>query len=102
MKYITDTDEFDALIKSGKKVLVDFFAEWCGPCMMLAPVIEKIANEHTDIEVVKVDVDKAMELAIRFGVESIPLLLFFKDGETKGSLIGLTEKEKIEALISNE
>ena len=82
-----------------KPVLVDFWATWCGPCMMLAPTIEEIANERPDIKVCKVNVDEAGDLASAFGIMSIPTVMIFKNGEVYKSIVGLVPKEKILMLL---
>ena len=75
-------DTFEALIRENKIVLVDFFATWCGPCRMIAPLIEQVAEEYDGKAVVaKVDIDEAQELATQYGIESIPTVILFKDGE---------------------
>lgn len=79
MTVIHSVEEFDTIIKEGK-VLVDFFANWCGPCKMLAPVLEEV-SEQVDSKIVKVDVDELPELARRFGIFSIPTLLLFENGQ---------------------
>ncbi len=77
-------------------VLVDFFAEWCGPCKRLAPTIEEIAQEYEGkIKVVKVDVDEANAVAAQYGIMSIPTLILFKDGNVSGKIVGLQSKEGI-------
>lgn len=80
-------------------VLVDFYADWCGPCKMLAPVIDEIAAEHPEVKVVKLNVDNAPELASRYGVMSIPMLLVFKNGQVSAKTIGYTGKQAIEAML---
>lgn len=83
-------------------VLVDFWAKWCGPCKMLAPVIHEIAEENEDIKVGKVDVEEAMELAQVFQISSIPTLILFKDGKPIKKHIGLASKSQIENMWKQE
>ena len=89
-----DEGTFDqALRDSNVPVLVDFWATWCAPCRMIAPVLEEIAEEQTEaVRIVKVDVDNVPELSNRFGIRNIPTLLFFKGGELKDQVVGLTSK----------
>ena len=90
---------FDAAVSSGKPVLVDFYADWCGPCRMLAPLLEQIAEERGDVVVAKVNVDNEQELAERFGVFSIPTLIVMKDGEAVNRATGARPKAQILALL---
>ena len=89
-----DETTFDQTVSdSNVPVLVDFWASWCGPCRMVAPVLEEIAEEQADaVRIAKVDVDKNPELSNRFGIRNIPTLLFFKAGEVRDQVIGLTSK----------
>lgn len=89
----------DEVLHADKPVLVDFWAQWCGPCRMLAPVIEEIAVENTDIKVCKVDIDEQPELAEQFGIMSIPTLAVFKGGQLTGSSSGVQPKEQILLLL---
>ena len=87
------------MLKSEKPVLVDFFATWCGPCRMVAPVLEEIAEENENIKVVKIDVDQEPGLAQKFGVTSIPLLVVIKDGEVVNQSLGAKPKDQILSMI---
>lgn len=80
-------------------VLVDFWAQWCGPCRMQAPILEAFAGEHSDIKVAKCDVDENPELAEKFSIMSIPSLLVFKNGKLVKSAVGLHDKEALAALV---
>lgn len=89
-------ENFEAeVLKSDKTVLVDFWASWCGPCRMLSPVVDEIAEERTDIKVGKVNVDDEEELAMRFGIMSIPTLIVFRGGEVKKQTMGVQPKAAI-------
>ena len=96
-----DKNGFEELKASAKTIVLDFYAEWCGPCKMIAPYIEEIANEDPDITVAKVDVDKATDLAIEFGIQSIPTIIVFKDGKAVAKAIGYRSKEQLLDLIKN-
>ena len=94
-KYIELTSETFDVTKEGV-ALVDFWAPWCGPCRMIAPIIEELANDYEGkAKICKVNTDEAQDLAVQFGVRSIPTILFFKDGELKAQLIGAQSKQII-------
>ncbi|MBM6896345.1 thioredoxin [Pseudoflavonifractor capillosus] len=97
MKAMTITKEnFDTeVLQASQSVLLDFWAEWCGPCRMLSPVIDQIAAERTDIKVGKVNVDEQPDLARQFGVMSIPTLVVMKNGEAVAQSVGVQPKEAI-------
>ena len=87
------------VLQSEQTVLVDFWASWCGPCSMFAPVVEQIAEEHAEIKVGKVNVDDEQELAERYSVMSIPTVIAFSGGEVKNKLIGLNSKQAYVDLV---
>lgn len=96
---ITDQN-FDEIISNAKKtVLIDFYADWCGPCQMISPIVSEIAEERDDIIVGKVNVDENPELTARFGIMSIPMLAVIKDGEVTAQNIGYCDKSKIEGML---
>ena len=101
MAVVTITkDNFDAeVLHSEKPVLLDFWATWCGPCRMLSPIVDEVAEEHGDIKVGKVNVDEQPELAAEFGVMSIPTLLVFKDGKLINQSVGARPKSGVLALL---
>lgn len=91
---------FQSEVMSGEKeVLLDFWASWCGPCRMIAPIVEEIAQERTDIKVGKVNVDEQPELASQFGIMSIPTLIVIKDGKIINQSVGARSKEAILGML---
>jgi len=92
-------ENFKGLIAQDKITIVDFWAEWCGPCRTLGPILDLVAQERADIQVVKVDVDSNSELSTEYGIRSIPAVYIFKNGEQIGKFVGVKSKEDILKLI---
>ncbi len=97
--YLKDKN-YEELIKEGK-VLVDFYADWCGPCKMLTPVLEKFSNQRSDIKILEVDVDERSDLAQKFGILSIPTLFLYKDGELKSQKLGFQTMDMIDEWVNS-
>ena len=98
LKHINTAAEFDAEIKEGT-VLVDFFATWCGPCKMLSPVLEEVSKE-VNATIIKVDVDEASTIAAQFGIQAVPTLILFKNGERVDTRMGYQNKNQLLAFIN--
>ncbi len=102
---VTDQDFDEKILNGGKPAMVDFWAVWCGPCRTIAPHVEALAQEYAGKAIVaKLDVDQNRQTAIRFGIQSIPTLLFFKDGKVVDRVVGAVDKKvlqsKLEALLA--
>lgn len=95
-----NNDNFEQeVLQSEKTVLVDFYANWCGPCKMLSPIVDEVAEEVKNVKVCKVNIDEARDLAIKYDIMSIPTLLVFKNGNVVNNSLGLIKKEQIFDLL---
>ena len=95
IKHVTELNELEELVKEGK-TLVDFFATWCGPCKMIAPVLEQLdADKDFNVQIIKVDVDEAEEIARKFQIQAIPTLILFENGKSLKSQLGFMRKDQI-------
>lgn len=96
---IGTNENIKELISQDRITIVDFWAEWCGPCRMLSPILDNIANERTDTQIVKVNVDSNPELSVEYGIRNIPAVYIFKNGEQINKFVGFKSKEDILKLI---
>ena len=96
---VTKSNFQEVVLNAGKEVLLDFWAPWCGPCRMVSPIVDEIAEERTDIQVGKVNVDEEMELAAQFQVMSIPTLVVIRDGQVVNRVVGARPKDAIVSLL---
>ena len=99
IKEINEKGFENLVLKSKDKVLVDFYATWCGPCRMLRPILDEIASERSDINIMSIDVDEARSLAEKYGIISIPCVILFQDGKEIKRSIGLKSKSEIEGML---
>jgi thioredoxin 1 len=103
IKHISDAS-FDAdVLKAEKPVLVDYWAEWCGPCKMIAPILDEVSLTYKDkLQIAKMNVDENRDIPAKFGIRGIPTLMLFKDGELKGTLVGAKPKAEIVAFVDRQ
>jgi thioredoxin 1 len=100
VQHANEANFLDIVLKSDVPVLVDFYADWCGPCQRLAPVLEELAAENPGARIVKVNVDQSPSLAAEYGVNSIPSLKVFKNGTVTDQLVGLASKSQLQSLLT--
>jgi thioredoxin 1 len=98
--HANSADFADQVLESDSPVLVDFYADWCGPCRMLSPVLDQLARENPDARIVKVDVDQSPEVAERYNVSSIPMLILFDEGKPKSQIVGVAPKQTLQRMLS--
>ena len=97
--YTVTNESFEKIKESGQKVLVDFYADWCGPCKMVAPILHEIEKELPDLVIAKVNVDELTSVAIKYGIQSIPTLIVLQNGEVVNKAVGFRTKEQIIELL---
>ena len=103
IKHISDSSFEADVLKSGKPVLVDYWAEWCGPCKMIAPILDEVSNTYEGkLQIAKMNVDENRDIPAKFGIRGIPTLMLFKDGELKGTLVGAKPKAEIVAFVNKQ
>ena len=103
VKHITDASFDDAVLKADAPVLVDFWAPWCGPCKMVAPVLDELARDYDGkVDVVKLNVDENPNTAQKYGVRGIPTLILFKGGQIEEQIVGAVPKAQLEAILSKQ
>lgn len=95
LKKVEASDFETEVLKNEKPILVDFYADWCGPCKMVGPILEKIGNEQSEFDVAKINVDNAQDIAQKYGVMSIPNMILFKNGEKVGEIVGFRPEDAI-------
>ena len=102
IKYVSDAS-FDAdVLKSDKPVLLDFWAEWCGPCKMIAPILDEVAKDYGDkVQIAKINVDENQQVPAKFGIRGIPTLILFKDGQVAAQKVGALSKSQLTAFLDS-
>ncbi len=101
-KHVTDASFHADVISNDKPVLVDFWAEWCGPCRQIGPALEEINNELDGVEIVKINIDENPDAPTRYGVRGIPTMILFKGGEVKATKVGAAPKSQLKAWLESE
>ena len=96
-----NNEDFDELKNEGT-VLVDFYADWCGPCKMIAPILDELSEERNDIKIVKVNVDNSSDIATKYGIMSIPTMILFKDGKEVNKNVGFLSKDEVINFINEK
>ena len=100
--HTSDANFQDDVINSDTPVLVDYWAEWCGPCKMIAPILDEVANEYTDrLKICKIDVDANQETPPKYGIRGIPTLMLFKNGEVEATKVGALSKSQLQAFLDS-
>ena len=103
IKHITDTSFESDVLKSGKPVLVDYWAEWCGPCKMIAPILDEVSESYKDkLQIAKMNVDENREIPAKFGIRGIPTLMLFKDGQLAATKVGALSKAQLTAFLDQQ
>jgi len=103
IKHISDASFESDVLKADRPVLVDYWAEWCGPCKMIAPILDEVATTYGDkLQIAKMNVDDNREIPAKFGIRGIPTLMLFQGGELKGTLVGAKPKAEIVAFVSRQ
>lgn len=101
--YANDMNSFNEIINGGQPVLVDFYADWCAPCRMVAPILEQVAGEMKgEIKILKVNVDKNRDAAMKYGIRSIPTLMLFKNGEIRWQGVGVIQADQIKQIVKTK
>lgn len=101
VSHVTDASFAQDVLQASKPVLVDFWAEWCGPCRALAPILEDVASSHQEVSFVKINIDENPQAAAKYGVMSIPTLMLFKNGDVAATKMGLLSKSQLSAFVES-